>query len=162
MCISLRTHTKERYERKRKIVLKLLNVYVTVRLIHGKLYESCRTWKSLRTLTKASCIKVAECIYHYLLISRKDMKSYRMSVYHCVLIPRKVVLKQRMCISLRTHTKESWFKVLKCVYHSVLIARKVVLKLQNVLITALLIPRKVVLKLRNVYITAYSQQGRFF
>ena len=58
----------------RKIVLKLLDVYVTACLFRGKLYESCRTWKSLRTLTKVSCVKVAEC------------------EYLCVLMPREAVL----------------------------------------------------------------------
>ena len=93
----------------RKIVLKLLNVYVTACLFHGKFYESCRTWKSLRTLTKASCIKVAECVYHCVVNHGKLCK-----VAECV------------CISLRPYTVESCFKVAGCVYHCVLIERKVV------------------------------------
>ena len=66
-----------------------------------------------------------------------------------------------MCISLRPHAKEGYFKIKKCVYGCVFMARKVALKLL-ICLSLLLIPMNVVLKVRNVYIAAYSCEGKLF
>ena len=108
---------------------------------------------SLRTHAKDSCFKVAEYVYHSVLMPRKvvlNLRNVNMTVYscqgklfyscgwvyHCVLIARKVVLILRMCISLRTHSKEGFFKDTECIYLCVLMPRAVVLKLRNVYFTA--------------------------
>ena len=65
---------------------------------------------------KERCFKVGQCIYHLVLITRKD------------------VLKLCNVYISSVHHKESCFKVGEYIYHLVLITRKDVLKLQNVYI----------------------------
>ena len=101
---------------------------------------------------KERCFKVAQCIYHHVFITRKDVLKLCSVYIYQVFITRKVVLKLRnvyiilcslqgklfqsyvMYISSCADHKERCFKVAQCIYHHVLITRKDVLKLGNVYI----------------------------
>ena len=61
----------------RKVVLKLRNVYIITCLSHGKRFYSCRRHISSSAHHKERCFKGAECIYHHVFITRKDVLKLR-------------------------------------------------------------------------------------
>ena len=100
----------------RKDVLKLRNVYIIKCSSQGKMFQGCEMYISSSGHHKERRFKAGQCIYHHLLITRKDVLKL-CNVY----------------ISCVDH-KERCLKVVQCTYHQVLITRKVVLKLCNVYI----------------------------
>ena len=54
----------------RKVALQLRNVYIMTCSSKGKLFYSCGIYISWSVHPKESCLKVAECIYHGVFISR--------------------------------------------------------------------------------------------
>ena len=56
---------------RRKVVIKMRNVYIITCLSEGKLFINCGMYISSRVHYKENCFKVAEYIYHYIFIKTK-------------------------------------------------------------------------------------------
>ena len=77
---------------------------------------------------KKSCFKVAECIYHGVLIARKVVLQLRNVYIMTCSSEGKLFYSRGMYISSSVHPKESYFKVAQCIFHPVFIEKIVVLK----------------------------------
>ena len=108
----------------RKNKEKLQYVYLITLLQHGRMKKSCCMYISSLHYNKEGWGKVAVCIYHHFIITRKDKEKLQY-VYLIALLQHGRMKKScGIYISSLHYNKEGWRKVALCIYHHLIITRK--------------------------------------
>ena len=126
----------------RKDEEKLRYVYLITSLQQGTIKKSCGMCISSLHYNKKGWKKVALCISHYFITTRKDEEKLRYVYIITSSQEGRIKKSCGMYISLLHYKKEGWRKVAVCIYHYFIITRK---------------DKE---KLRYVYIITSLQQGR--
>ena len=108
----------------RKDEEKLRDVYIITLLSQGRMKKSCGMYISSLHYNKEGWRKVALCIYHHFIITRKDEEKSRYVYIIAVLSQGRMKKSCSMYISSLHYNKEGWRKVAVCIYHHFIITRR--------------------------------------
>ena len=108
----------------RKDEEKLRYVYIITSFSQKRMRKSCGNYISSLHYNKEGWGKVAVCIYHHFIITRKDEEKLRYVYIITSLQHRRIRKSYTMYISSILYNKEEWRKVMICIYHHFIITKK--------------------------------------
>ena len=109
-------------------------IYIITSLQQGRMKKSCAMYISSLHYNKERWKKVALCIYHHFIITRRDKEKMRYIYIITSLQQERMKKSCAMFISSLHYNKEGWRKVALCIYHHFIITRKDEEKLRYVYI----------------------------